>query len=164
MSWFSLLARATTGVAAHGDHGHDGLGNERTGGGSAEGVASVDSAVPVIAVRRLVQSCGILQGTAGGPTLAHADMELQRNAVGKGGRSIGHREVRMRALLTLSSVFVSLAELSILAGSLINRSYVPFRHVLSPPSLTVGDVNLLLVALSAVFQGHHSLGAVPVRR
>lgn len=102
MSWFSLLARATTGAAAHGDHGHGhglgGLGNDHTGGG-ADVAASIDSAVPVIAVRRLVQSCGILQGTAGGPTLAHADMELQRHAVAKGTRSIGHREVHMRLSL-----------------------------------------------------------------
>lgn len=88
MSWFSLPVRAATGGAAHGDHGADG-----------GGAASADSTVPVIAVRRLVQSCGILQGTAGGPTLAHADMELQRNAVGKGGRSIGHREVFKRLSL-----------------------------------------------------------------
>eukprot|EP00752_Nemacystus_decipiens_P016892 g15121.t4 len=92
VSWFSLLARAATGAAAHGDRGHGGPGNEHAGSGAGRAAAPVDSTVPVIAVRRLVQSCGILQGTAGGPTLAHADMELQRNAVGKGGRSIGHRE------------------------------------------------------------------------
>lgn len=91
-SWSSLMTRATTGAATHGAHGHGGPGNGRTGSG-ADGVTCVDSTVPVIAVRRLVQSCGILQGTAGGPTLAHADMELQRHAVGKGARYIGHREV-----------------------------------------------------------------------
>lgn len=94
-SWFSLLGSANAGTSAHGGHGHgsDGLTDEHTGGG-AEGVVSVDATVLGIAVRRFVRSCGILQGTAGAPTLAHADMELQRNAVGKGGRSVGHRGVR----------------------------------------------------------------------
>lgn len=55
---------------------------------------SVDATVPVIAVRRLVQACGIMRSSAGGPTLAHVDMELQRTAVGKG--RLGHREVCSR--------------------------------------------------------------------
>lgn len=99
-SWFSLLARAPGGAAARGGghghgHGHDGSADEHAGSG-AEGAVSIDATVvPVIAVRRLIQSCGILGTTGGAPTLGYADMELQRNAVGKGGRSIGHREVRM---------------------------------------------------------------------
>ncbi len=104
-SWFSLLGRAS-GTAAHGGHGHgkDGFadGHAGGGGGGGEGVASAGVTVPVIAVRRLLQSCGILQGTAGAPTLAHADMELQRSSVGKRGRSIGHSEVMIGIYLNVN--------------------------------------------------------------
>lgn len=100
VSWFSLLATATAAAASHGGHAGHG-----TGGGRGEGIAdgninsaadraaSTDATVPAIAVRRLVQSCGILRNAGGGPTLAHADMELQRNTASRGGRSVGHREV-----------------------------------------------------------------------
>lgn len=43
------------------------------------------------AVRRLVQMCGIVRATAAGPTLAHVDVELHKNATGRG--RVGHREV-----------------------------------------------------------------------
>lgn len=38
-----------------------------------------------------MQTCGMLRSTAGGPTLAHVDVELQKNAIGRG--RVGHREV-----------------------------------------------------------------------
>ncbi|CAM9848642.1 unnamed protein product, partial [Ectocarpus sp. 12 AP-2014] len=98
-SWFSLLATATSAAATHGGHAGHGTGGGRGEGTADENVnsaadrrASTDATVPAIAVRRLVQSCGILRNAGGGPTLAHADMELQRNTASRGGRSVGHRE------------------------------------------------------------------------
>ncbi|CAM9627231.1 unnamed protein product [Ectocarpus fasciculatus] len=108
VSWFSLLATATAAAASHGGHAGHG-----TGGGRGEGIAdgninsaadraaSSDATVPAIAVRRLVQSCGILRNAGGGPTLAHADMELQRNTASRGGRSVGHREY-FKVIMALS--------------------------------------------------------------
>ncbi|CBJ26603.1 expressed unknown protein [Ectocarpus siliculosus] len=98
-SWFSLLATATSAAATHGGHVGHGTGGGRGEGTAVENInsaadrpASTDATVPAIAVRRLVQSCGILRNAGGGPTLAHADMELQRNTASRGGRSVGHRE------------------------------------------------------------------------
>ncbi|CAN0293336.1 unnamed protein product, partial [Hapterophycus canaliculatus] len=107
-SWFSLLTTVAATVAAsrgptHGGHGGDGSGShgaaEEPGNSNdidtaGEGQKSVDvnATVPAIVVRRLFQICGILKSNGGGPTLAHADMELKKNAVGKGKRSVGHRE------------------------------------------------------------------------
>lgn len=90
--------------------------------------------MPVIAVRRLIQSCGILQGTTGEPTLAHADMELQRNSVGKGSRSIGHREVRLYAL-HVDSTLVRHKYRSLQVGSIKPfLQVVPFPPVLTLPT------------------------------
>ena len=197
MSWFSILARATTnGGAAHGgDHGRDSFGNEcaGTGSGGDGGAGSVDATVPVIAVRRLVQSCGILQGTAGGPTLAHADMELQRNAIGKGGRSIGHREVPMhlapgawgccstykatRGRTKLAGLFNALSLqrarpaslFSIFPPSAEQCRTVPPHSLTGAPvppffSWPAGYVKTSPPPLATVFQGHPSPGAVPVLR
>ncbi|CAM9617927.1 unnamed protein product, partial [Ectocarpus sp. 8 AP-2014] len=98
-SWFSLLATATSAAATHGGHAGHGTGGGRGEGTADENInsaadrpASTDATVPAIAVRRLVQSCGILRNAGGGPTLAHADMELQRNTASRGGRSVDHRE------------------------------------------------------------------------
>ncbi|CAM9747581.1 unnamed protein product, partial [Scytosiphon promiscuus] len=117
-SWFWLLTMvpatvaAARGTSTHGGHGGDGgrgdgvtegSGNNNHVGGEGGGKTSGEfsATVPAIVVRRLFQSCGILRSSAGGPTLAHADMELQRNAVGKGGRSVGHQEY-FRAVVALS--------------------------------------------------------------
>lgn len=103
-SWFSVLGRAmgtstAASVGRHDDpsvrrHAGKGSGDGRDANGAA-GVAvgkpEVDSTVPGVAVRRLAQACGLLRSGGGGPTLAHVDMELRRNAVGKG--RLGHREV-----------------------------------------------------------------------
>ncbi|CAM9418160.1 unnamed protein product [Ectocarpus sp. 4 AP-2014] len=98
-SWFSLLATATSAAATHGGHAGHGTGGSRGEGTADENInsaadrpASTDATVLAITVRRLVQSCGILRNAGGGPTLAHADMELQRNTASRGGRSVGHRE------------------------------------------------------------------------
>lgn len=86
-SWLSIVWRTTAKSPATGGGG---------GGGGFSSDAqhadvSVDATVPVIVVRRLMQTCGMLRSGAGGPTLAHVDMEIQLNTVGKG--RLGHREV-----------------------------------------------------------------------
>ncbi|CAM9931532.1 unnamed protein product, partial [Laminaria digitata] len=74
-SWFFLLTRGEgvttppTTAASGGEAGSD----------------ATTTTVPVGAVRRLARSCGIIRSSAGGgPTLAQADVQLRRNAVGKG--------------------------------------------------------------------------------
>lgn len=108
-SWFSLLTTVPATVAAARGTSRSGRGGDGGGGdgvadgsgnanddateGAGEKSGDITATVPAIIIRRLCQDCGIVRSNAGGPTLAHADMELQRNALGKGGRSFGHREV-----------------------------------------------------------------------
>lgn len=90
-SWFFLLSGEATAPAAAsgGAVGRGGATGDvlRTAGVSSEATATVS----IVAVRRLAHTCGVIRSGAGGPTLAHADMQLRRNAVGKG--RLGYREV-----------------------------------------------------------------------
>lgn len=92
-SWFFLLSREASTPTTSSRGGAGGSGGGVAGdalhprGVSRDGTATV----PIVVVRRLAQTCGIVRSSEGGPTPAHADAQLRRNAVGKG--RLGYREV-----------------------------------------------------------------------
>ena len=93
-SWLFLLSgEATTPTAAS---GVEAVSGSAIGDVLYTPAARVSSdatrTVPIVAVRRLAHTCGIVRSSAGGPTLAHVDMQLRRNTIGKG--RLGYREVR----------------------------------------------------------------------